>query len=238
MSNLSDIPFTAVEIAAAGGAAYPAKLDSKQVSTRLDLRAMAATIPEPYDFVLPGFLRGTVGALVSPGGTGKSMFALEAAACIACAAAGGGDVLGLGIEHRGRVVYLAGEDPSIALHHRFHDLIKYFSKAQQEAIFNGLDLHSMIDADRDLLNDEFLDWLIEAGRGARLIIVDTLSRFHMLDENESSDAESIMRRMERIAYKTGASVLFLHHVSKASAIAGTADTQQAAKGSAVFVGTR
>jgi len=79
------------------------------------------------------------------------------------------------------------------------------------------------------------DWLIETATGARLIVIDTLSRFHMLDENESSDAKLLMRRMEHIAYKTGAAVLFLHHVNKGSVAAKTIDQQQAARGSSVLI---
>lgn len=35
--------------------------------------------PPQLDFIWPGFLAGTVGALVAPGATGKSFWALEAA---------------------------------------------------------------------------------------------------------------------------------------------------------------
>jgi hypothetical protein len=38
--------------------------------------------PPELDFVLPGFLAGTVGGLVSPGGVGKSTFALMVALTI------------------------------------------------------------------------------------------------------------------------------------------------------------
>ncbi len=39
--------------------------------------------PENLDFVLPGLVAGTVGALVSPGGSGKSALALQIAALVA-----------------------------------------------------------------------------------------------------------------------------------------------------------
>lgn len=45
----------------------------------LDLRHAVEHEPTPLDFVLPGFKSGTVGALVSPGATGKTMLALQAA---------------------------------------------------------------------------------------------------------------------------------------------------------------
>lgn len=69
--------------------------------------------PEPLDFVLPGMLAGTVGSIISPGGVGKSMFALQLAVQIA----GGPDMLGLGDLKCGRVIYLPAEDPPGAIDH-------------------------------------------------------------------------------------------------------------------------
>lgn len=80
----------------------------------LDIMAAFTNEPPELDFIWPGFLAGTVGALVAPGATGKSFFALEAAMSIACSVAGG-DLVGLAPAHTGRVVYLAGEDPQPAL---------------------------------------------------------------------------------------------------------------------------
>lgn len=48
-------------------------------------------LPPSIDYVLPNMIAGTVGGLVSPGGTGKSMLALQLATQIA----GGPDLLGL-----------------------------------------------------------------------------------------------------------------------------------------------
>jgi len=45
----------------------------------LDLQAAFTEPPKPIDFVLPGLAVGCVGALVSPGGAGKSMLALQLA---------------------------------------------------------------------------------------------------------------------------------------------------------------
>ncbi len=55
------------------------------------LEAFAAA-PPPLDYVLPNMVAGTVGALVSPGGAGQSMLALQLAAQIA----GGPDLLEVG----------------------------------------------------------------------------------------------------------------------------------------------
>lgn len=40
--------------------------------------------PQPIDYVLPNLAIGTIGAIVSPGGAGKSMLALQLAVQITC----------------------------------------------------------------------------------------------------------------------------------------------------------
>lgn len=87
----------------------------------IDLRAAFENEPPTLDFIWPGFLAGTVGALVAPGATGKSFWALEAAMAIACSVAGG-DLLRLSPAGTGRVVYCAGEDPKVALVRRIHSI--------------------------------------------------------------------------------------------------------------------
>ena len=78
----------------------------------IDLLVAFENEPPALDFIWPGFLAGTVGALVAPGATGKSFWALEAAMSVACGAAvdckaAGGDLVGLAPERSGRVVYFA-----------------------------------------------------------------------------------------------------------------------------------
>lgn len=88
--------------------------------------------PPQLDFIWPGFLAGTVGALVAPGATGKSFWALEAAMSIACSVAGG-DVVNLKPQHTGRVVYLAGEDPEPALIRRIHAIGQHLKQPARES---------------------------------------------------------------------------------------------------------
>ena len=74
----------------------------------LDLRRASTEPPAPFDFVVPGLMAGTVGALVSPGGTGKSMWALQMALSLSA----GVDMLGLGsgVSSGQPVVFLSAED--------------------------------------------------------------------------------------------------------------------------------
>jgi RecA-family ATPase len=50
----------------------------------IDVANCFATEPAQFDFVLPGFLSGTVGGLIAQGGVGKSTFALEVCIAVAC----------------------------------------------------------------------------------------------------------------------------------------------------------
>ena len=172
--------------------------------------------PPGLEFIWPGFLAETVGALVAPGATGKSFFALEAVMSIACSVAGG-DLVGLAPTHIGRVVYFAGEDPLAALKLRVHAIGQHLNPAAREAIAKYLTIESIMSKRLNLMNDQHLAHTVEFCTGARLIVLDTLSRMHNLEENSNGDMAQLIATLEYIAVSVGASVLYLHHVSKGSA---------------------
>ena len=190
--------------------------------------------PPTLDFIWPGFLAGTVGALVAPGATGKSFWALEAAMTIACSVAGG-DLLGLSPASTGRVVYCAGEDPDIALVRRIHAIGQHLNQQSREAIAQNLTLEPIMGKRLNVMDDRHLARIIEFCAGSRLIVLDTLSRIHDRDENSNGDMARLVTTLEHIAVSTGASVLYLHHVSKGSAREGQTDQQQAARGASALI---
>lgn len=200
----------------------------------LDIMAAFTNEPPELDFIWPGFLAGTVGALVAPGATGKSFWALEAAMSIACSVAGG-DVVNLKPQHTGRVVYLAGEDPEPALIRRVHAIGQHLSQSAREAIADNLTLEPIMGKRLNVMDEAHLRRVIDYSAGARLIVLDTLSRIHSLDENSNGDMARLVATLEHIAASTGASVLFLHHVNKGSARDGQTDQQQAARGASALI---
>jgi RecA-family ATPase len=212
--------------------------DRNRLYTEADMAISIMTAfeekPPQLDFIWPGFLSGTVGALVAPGATGKSFWALEAAMSVACGVTGG-DLLRLRPLHAGRVVYLAGEDPELALIRRVHAIGQYFSKSVREAIAANLVLEPIIGKRLNIMDDGHLDGIVAFCAGARLIVLDTLSRIHSLDENKNGDMASLIATLEHVAVSTGASVLYLHHVSKGSAREGQIDQQQAARGASALI---
>lgn len=200
----------------------------------IDLLSAFRLPPPELDFVWPGFLAGTVGALVAPGATGKSFWALEAAMSIACTVAGG-DVVDLRPKKTGRVVYLAGEDPEPALIRRAHAIGQHLNQSSREAIATNLILEPIMGKRLDVMDERHLARVIEFCGDARLIVLDTLSRIHSLDENSNGDMSRLVGVLENIAASTGAAVLYLHHVSKGSAQNGQADQQQAARGASALI---
>ncbi|EHZ6871838.1 AAA family ATPase [Providencia rettgeri] len=197
----------------------------------LDLMAAFTELPPPLDYVLPNMVAGTVGALVSPGGAGKSMLALQLATQIA----GGPDLLEVGELPVGPVVYLPAEDPPAAIHHRLHALGAHLTTEQRQTVANGLMIEPLIGKCPNIMSLEWFDALKRAAEGQRLMILDTLRRFHIEEENASGPMAQVIGRMEAIAAATGCSIVFLHHASKGAAMMGTGDQQQASRGSSVLV---
>ncbi|WP_171962341.1 helicase RepA family protein [Bordetella trematum] len=200
----------------------------------IDLLAAFEQEPPTLDFIWPGFLAGTVGALIAPGATGKSFWALEAAMAVACAAPDG-DLLGLAPSRNGQVLYLAGEDPVPALIRRVHAIGTHLPPAARTAIAANLVLEPIMGTGFNVMAHESFIALQERTKGHRLIVLDTLSRIHQLDENSNGDMSRLIARLECLAASTGAAVLYLHHASKGSARDGQLDQQQAARGASALI---
>ena len=205
----------------------------KETIMAMDIMAEFEAEDHPLDFVIPGFLSGTVGALVAPGATGKSYLALEMAMGIACTVAGG-DLLGINPGNTGRTVYVAGEDPRPVIGKRLRAIRGHLNPQSRESIAENLDLEPCMGSGLDLMRDDHLDRMIRYCDGARLVILDTLSRVHTLDENSNGEMARLFMRLEQIAAQTGAAVLFLHHTSKAALFDGKTDSQHASRGASLL----
>ncbi|WP_375264013.1 helicase RepA family protein [Palleronia sp.] len=198
---------------------------------RIDLRESFSQQPPPLDLVLPGMIAGTVGALVAHGGAGKSWVALE----VAIAVAGGPDLIGMGIEQTGRVLYLPAEDPSLAIRHRLWAAGSHLAPPVREQLVDTLEIVPLMGRIVDILTPAWADALERMAAGCRLVVIDTLRRFHSGDENAAGEMARLLGVLEAICSRTGTSILFLHHTNKGSALNGAGDQQQASRGSSVLV---
>lgn len=201
----------------------------------MDIRRAMREQPRPLDFVLPGLLGGTVGSIVSPGGAGKSMLALELSLLVATRH----DMVGLTGDRAyptGRVVLLAAEDPPDAIAHRLYSLARQINNSIIEEQFaEQMTIVPLVGKQADVFEKDWFEYVMAMATGTRLLFLDTLRRFHQTDENDSGAMAILIGRLEAIAVATGCSIVFLHHASKAAALAGQGDQQQASRGSSVLV---
>lgn len=200
----------------------------------LDVGHMLDNEPPPLDFVLPGLLAGTVGMLVAAGATGKSMMALQLAATVAA----GADTLGLAAVatkpfQLGRVIYLTGEDPQPIIHTRIAALREVLTREQRELLGRNLLVGDLVGVMPDLLDPAWFSRIARLVEGSRLVILDTLRRFHTGDENDGGEMTRLVAALERIARRSGTTVLAPHHASKAAAREGATD-QSANRGHSVL----
>jgi RecA-family ATPase len=114
------------------------------------------------------------------------------------------DLLNLKPSKPGRVLYLAGEDPEAALVRRVHAIGQHMHQEAHQAIAQNLVLQPILGKRLDIMNHQHLRSVIEAAQGARLVVLDTLSRIHGLDENSNGDMARLISQLEYVAAQTGA----------------------------------
>jgi len=121
------------------------------------------------------------------------------------------------------------------LEHRIHAIGAHLGIDARGSIAANLQVKPGMGKSFDVMDDRHLGALIKKCEGVRLVVLDTLSRIHCLDENSNGDMSRMIKRLERVADESGASVLYLHHVSKGSAFTGSTDQQQAARGASALI---
>lgn len=215
--------------------AQVASVESKPRTTSL-LEGLAAArqLKGKKDFVLPGLKRGKVGSLVSPGGTGKSWLALQLATFVAS----GIDMLGLNNDRIrplgiGKVSYLTFEDDYLEVLERLDGLLTTFKIPDSEVERFDTNLNIVHSFKIDIM-DEGEDFIKRHAKDSRLLIIDTFSNIHSLAENETKDMCNVIDKLNRIAAANNTAILFLHHTSKAAALNGQGDLQQATRGSSAL----
>lgn len=199
----------------------------------IDVLHCFETEPKPLDFVLPGFLAGTVGVIAAAGSTGKSFAAVEMGMSV-CSADADKSLLNLGVEHHGRVIIFNAEDPEVIIHQRLHSIGGYLSPAAREEVAEKMIIEPLVGRQTNILDPKWQEAVLRVAEGSRLVVFDTLTRWHQVDENSNGDMATVLGVFEMICRETGAAVLFLHHVSKSMGRDGRQDEQQATRGAAAI----
>lgn len=180
---------------------------------------------------------GVTGIIVAPGATGKSQFSMQLAISIAT----GTPLCGYWpVEEQGGVLAIFGEDDTTELHRRLHNTVKQ-SRCEKDSLGKYFFAKSMVGknnlltkiVDKTLVRTGYADSLITVAKkipDLKLILLDPISRFRGGDSNSDQDVTRFVEVLEYISSKTGATVICLHHVAKASYSNG-AMSQSAARGS-------
>ncbi len=191
----------------------------------------------PLDFVFGGLLAGTVGGIIAPGGAGKSFLGLGICTCLTTK-----DILGLGIEPQDhQVCYVTAEDPKQILEHRALALAAHLSPPERGRIQRFVTLQSIHGTTPCLINskgerdERWINGLKRAATGKRLLIIDTLRKFHQGEENDSGHMTLLTQVLDEIASQTGCAILFLHHANKLTTLSGQGGNQAASRGSSALV---
>jgi hypothetical protein len=200
----------------------------------IDILSLRNKEIKEIDMVWNGFRAGTVGALISPGGTGKSYWALEAAMAVACPAA---DLLNICPPHSGRVLYFAVEDDRDEIEYRMQHMIRDLPQEVVETVAENMYIDVKYGERMDILRESHLDAILEwcADIEPRLIVFDTLSRIHTASENSNEEMAHLISTFEYITRQTHAAVIFVHHTSKFAALNGQVDAQQSARGASALI---
>jgi hypothetical protein len=208
---------------------------------------MLKTQPPRRRWLLQNLLPlGKVGAIIAPGGTGKSQLALQLAIAVATGTklAGTWDV-----GEKGDVLVLTAEDDLDEIHRRLERTVPHIVKLSASAgpdirqhlfikALVGCDnLMTRADASNAVAPTEFVERLLLTFAiefpDLKLIIIDPLSRFRGGNENSAEDVTRWVEQAERLALATGATVVVLHHTNKASYSALDV-SQGASRGSSAF----
>ncbi len=208
---------------------------------------MLTTTPPRREYLVEEFLPyGITGAVVAPGGTGKSFLLMQLA--VAVAASDG--FLGYRTPAPAGVLMMAAEDDRDEIHRRLAAVLDLgnlnrtnaFEMGRLDLIARNLHIVARVgDENRLTLRgpdgtisaSPLVQQVIAAARQVpelRLIILDPVSRFRDGDENASSDATRFVEACERIRKETGATVLLAHHARK-----GATGAQDDIRGSSAFV---
>jgi KaiC/GvpD/RAD55 family RecA-like ATPase len=182
----------------------------------------AGRIPAPIWLVKGLIERGLI-LLFGPSGAGKSFIAMYLAFCVAA----GGDFFGRNVE-RGPVIYICGEGRSGAYRRLAALAAHYRVKIPDESLFLSrravnLDLGSVAP-----LQEDIHAAISATGRPPVLLVIDTLARSLVGDENTQKDMAEFVSAVDKICSEFGCTSLIIHHTGHAE------DSLKRARGSSVL----
>lgn len=201
---------------------------------RVDRTVFALPAPDIQWVIGPCVAAGKVCTLAGAGGSSKSFLAMTLAAHLAQ----GQDFGPFTIEQPGRTLLLLGEEDNDDLHRRLRVLIKGYDldEAQIDQRMAAVSVlgedWSLSDVEHStghVTESERLEYLTEQviASSVRLVVLDPFVFFNGANENDNAQMARQMALLSKLASRSGAAVLVIHHAAKNGAAVGSvADMEQ------------
>ncbi len=201
------------------------------------VRRLVLTAPPPPTPLFSNLIpEGGVGMISGPGAVGKSFLLLHLSFSLAT----GKDWGIFKPTTAKRVLYLGGEDPEYELHRRCFLIAQRINCADDPNLLNNLAVRSVAGRvgpllevkDGNVRTSANYDWLCKSldslayeNRKIEVLILDPLSRFYGLNENDNTQATAWISCLERLESKYDLTVHYAHHESREGSrkVAGEAD---------------
>jgi hypothetical protein len=182
--------------------------------TSFDVSAALIESPPAVDWVVDGYVQAsTVTLLHGDGGLGKSLLAF----LLARGVAGGTPILERDTT-QGAVVVIDGENDRDEIHRRLHAF-------EWAGAANHLEY---LRADKQFLDlPDAEATLTRLFAGARLAILDSQRACWAGDEKEAQEVRGLYMLLARVAERTGAAILVIHHDNRMGGYSGSSDLNAA-----------
>jgi putative DNA primase/helicase len=181
-------------------------------------------LPDPLQYLIRKvMLRGSLGLLAGPPGSSKGQFCIQLAVQLAAGLPAFGEWEPL---EPLKVVFISAEDIQQVIHWRFFDACVSLPKEMLNLAasnFYGIPVHgvtALCQAGKNStieITRNFMDLKkIIAESEAKLVILDTLSRFFAIEENDNAAMTQACGALEELAKEHDCAILLIHHTNKTS----------------------
>ncbi len=188
-------------------------------------------------------------AIFAAGGTGKTFLGFQLSACLAAGVNMGPFVVTQQLMPviRRKVLYICGEDQEEIIHRRLRGIHNHLPgmKENEPFIRENLEIASLVGQDRVLIRLDHngnpattevfgrLKRTIESIKGLDVLILDPLSKFYGLNENDNACGNAWIALLESLVVDYNLSVIFAHHESKSQNSSGRLESS-AGRGAGSF----
>ena len=184
-------------------------------------------------------LKKYITGLVAPGGVGKSSLALALAVSVATNT----DILQLGVRQQANVLVINNEDSADELKRRIAGITTQFgirTNSLEDTLFyaSGYEGKYMLSGmgeggqKETAFVQDLIQYMIDKNIG--LLIVDPFVSTHNAPENDNTAMDQVMSIYRKIAAKTGAAIILIHHTRKLNESGSSAGNADIARGASAF----